>query len=145
MKLYRLGIIIVLLAAIWLSINYFYEDRMAESVAVKAMQGIYDPTEYTELQGHFVKYLIDGYMFAPLGFGKQIRIVDESGISQKIPLLVDSLVWGYFDDTGLFHAASIRIQYTEMWKLIVSGLGFIWFLFIFFKEWKITWMGFESA
>lgn len=54
-------------------------------------------------------------------------------------------LYGFFDHDGVFHLVEYRIIKWHIFKYILSFIAFLWFLGIFFREWRITRWGFRSA
>jgi len=54
-------------------------------------------------------------------------------------------VYGIFEKEGYIRALDVQYHDYNFLKYILSLAGFVWFIIIFFREWKITKRGFENA
>lgn len=56
----------------------------------------------------------------------------------------DAIFYGKITKDGYMVAVKSRLQNTEPFKYIISIIAGISFLFFFFKEWKLSWTGFQE-
>ncbi len=139
-KIALLVVLVFLLA--WSMRNYL----TGENPIKEASQGIYHPGWDIELEGTIYENINNSaFYFDVFGFNKPILVTFEQR-DQPFPdsKLHTLAIWGSFYYDGTFYMKEGRITYFHITKYIVSFIGLIWFLVIFFKEWKITIKGFEE-
>ena len=110
-------------------------------------EGIFHPDVMVELEGTTVEIIDDmTFKFEVFGFDEPVIVVLDKLLSISLPTsdLHSAIIWGRFDSEGIFHLIDYRVSYFQVIKYITSFIGFVWFLFLFFNEWKLTWKGFEE-
>lgn len=103
-----------------------------------------DPEKYdgdlVELQGIMADKTNSSFSIL---FGDQkIKVLYENPETPKLGYIS---VYGKFHREGFVEAYDIHLANYNSPKYIISFIGFIFFLFIFFKEWKLKGWRFESA
>jgi len=137
-KIFYMIAAIALIALMYYS--YEYHDRYYPSVT----DFLKDPARFdgriTEQHGPIGN--ITNESFAAF-FGEDSVLVKYSHIEK--PKYGFLTFVGYYKKEGYIEAKEIRYNNYNNGKYIFSVVGLIIFLFIFFREWKITSGGFEDA
>lgn len=120
--------------------SYEYHDRYYPS----ATDFLKDPVKYdgriTEQQGRIGNITNESFVAF---FGEDSVLVKYPNVEK--PKYGFLTFVGYYKKEGYIEAKEIRHNNYNDGKYIFSVVGMIIFLFIFFREWKITSRGFEDA
>lgn len=143
--LYKVLITIILLGILLFIVNG-YSNRI--DPVVDAARFSYHNNELVEIEGTVYEQLNDReFYFNIFGFEKPVLVISKSIQLGRLPEnQISSLsIQGFFNSDGIFYLTNYRVAYFIILKYIISFIAFIWFIFIFFSEWKLTWRGFKDA
>ena len=130
----------ILLLALMMYYSYTSHDKYYPSIS----DFVKDPEKYddifTEQQVNVYNITADSFMAR---FGNDEVLVKYKNARQpKYGLLTFT---GYYKKAGYIEATEVKYNDYSHGKYLFSFIGLFIFLYIFFKEWKITLRGFKDA
>ncbi len=122
-------------------------DYISQPDDVKsAIHGEYDPSKKLELMGFATEHQSPGrFEFIAFGFDQNIVVVHNFHTKFPTSKWHNVVIWGTFDNKGVFHLIDYRISWFQVIKYILSFIGLIWFMLLFFEDFKITKKGIKDA
>lgn len=87
------------------------------------------------------------FYYKVFGFDQEFKVISDYPLKSPPPTsnLHRMSIYGYFDANGDFHMTTYRVYWFNFMRYTLSFLGLVWFVVIFFKQWKLTARGFEHA